>query len=539
MVIKARSYLNSRDIVFIFVLVSFAFMVAYFWPRTWDDSAITLAFSRNLVKYGDIIPSQFSDRVEGYSTFLWMLINALFFWLGLREDQVLNLAKILSTSFVIVNIFLFWQLLKEKIENTGYQVIALFLFVLNARTIAAALDGMETPLYASLVLLSYFLYWRKDKSVRNYAIFSLVSSLLVLIRFEGVLFLIPFGLETICEKPKSFLKEPYLYFWTVVFITYQIWHYSYFGELLTNPMLAKGYWPYRPEFTSIAGFINYYSFPFREFALNYFFIFILLAVYFAQNKRLNQLGLRHREWRLIFWMAIVGVFIMSITGGNWDAANRLAFPALPFIFLVLFHLVDGAPFRSLVLRSKVGTILVLAGLLINALILFQFINNLHATLTVETIRETSRVVTFAQNYLQRKRITFAGADMGGLLLYDGDGKRVIDLGLLCNQEFAKHGYQNFEPYLFQTERPEIIETHARWLKPFLSSDMFTQMYSPVKVLTDEKDVFLFLRRDVLSDVIGRDEVTEAAMEDSLVADSQLQTILLKFDRYWILDLRGS
>jgi hypothetical protein len=75
------------------------------WHYTWDDSAITLAFAHTFVETGDIKPTPLSDRVEGYSTFLWMLFMTIPFRLGLSIDTVFSLAKTLTTLLNLANSF--------------------------------------------------------------------------------------------------------------------------------------------------------------------------------------------------------------------------------------------------------------------------------------------------------------------------------------------------------------------------------------------------------------------------------------------------
>ncbi|MEI7850103.1 MAG: glycosyltransferase family 39 protein, partial [Chloroflexota bacterium] len=173
-----------------------------------------------------------------------MVSNAGFFKLGFNENSVLFVAKATSTLFAITNIILFWQIVRVTIKTYFYQVIAILLYSINSYTIASAVDGMETALYAFLVLISFLLWKKRTSNIGAYIGFVLASSLLILIRHEGALFLIPFGLALLIEKRWKILQDPIIYIWATVFFTYHIWHYLIFGELLTNPMLAKRHWPY-------------------------------------------------------------------------------------------------------------------------------------------------------------------------------------------------------------------------------------------------------------------------------------------------------
>src|SRR5258708_1418353 len=65
----------SRGLV-VLALLAQVFVAWRFWELTWDDSAITLGFSRTFAYTGRIEPTPGSGIVEGYSTTLWMLLMA-------------------------------------------------------------------------------------------------------------------------------------------------------------------------------------------------------------------------------------------------------------------------------------------------------------------------------------------------------------------------------------------------------------------------------------------------------------------------------
>ena len=89
--------------IVIFILALHVIFVGLHWQYTWDDSAITLAFSRTLVATGEIRPTPLSDRVEGYSTFLWMCLMTLPSLLGLDASQLLFSAKLLTVLLNSIN----------------------------------------------------------------------------------------------------------------------------------------------------------------------------------------------------------------------------------------------------------------------------------------------------------------------------------------------------------------------------------------------------------------------------------------------------
>ena len=322
-------------IMVMIVVFIYLWLVIRAWPNTWDDSAITLAFSRNLARLGDIVPTALTPRVEGYSSFLWMMINAAFFRVGYSSEAVLTIAKILSSFFAVANIVMVWKLIQARVITPIYQIGLLCLYAINSYTIASAVDGMETSLYALLVLLSFLIFKKRASTPLNQVLFCLATTLLILIRHEGPLFILPFGLVLLYEKRTKIFLEPCIYFWAAVFFSYHAWHFAFFGEWLTNPMLAKRHWPYRPEFENFSIISTFYLTPFFDFLFRYIGLVILLA---ASNLYIAVYRLQyHASDRnlLLVSISVVSLFIMSITGSNWGAAARLSYPGLPFLFLLL------------------------------------------------------------------------------------------------------------------------------------------------------------------------------------------------------------
>lgn len=524
---------DYKTIVLLTIIV-FSLLLIKFWSTTWDDSAITIGFSRNLIRYGDIIPSQYSDRVEGYSTFLWMVINSIFFWLGFGEGQVLNIAKILSSLFAVINILIFSRIVTEKVKNLFYRLLILALYTINATTIASAAFGMETALYATLVLISFVLYKHRKKNLANYVIFSLIASLLILIRHEGAIFMAPFLVVTLFNNPKGFLKEPFIYYWAALFIAYHLWHFLFFGEFLTNPMMAKGYWPYRPIFSTSFDILNYYLMPFVELAVHYCVVITLSVAYFIRFRNQSaKAETKDTDLSLIACIGVIGLFMLLITGDRWGAAQRLSYPSLPFLLLLSFRAIDRISIKDFFKNSKVALILAVFGLTISAEYIYISFHGMEFNLTVNKMLEGAHIATLTQEFLKRDIITFASPDMGALMLFEGDKKRIIDLGLLCDKRLGKYGYSEIEQYVFQEEKPEIILAHDMWLIPLETSGQFFEMYIPAEVITNESMLYLFIREDLLSGLEQKTYKTNAKVSPDL------DRVLLEFGKYVIIDLQKS
>ena len=525
----------KKHAVFFFTLAIFLGLVLRAWPSTWDDSAITLAFSRNLAQYGDILSTPLNGRVEGYSSFLWMAINALFFKLGLEQNNAVLVAKTLSTIFATLNILLFWKLIVANLRTPLHRATALVLYAINGYTISAAVDGMETPFYALIVLLAYFLYKKHQASKAWYVTFALVGALLVLIRHEGPLFLAPFAIEVLLRRRKDVFKEPFLYFWAFVFLAYHAWHYTFFGELLTNPMLAKRYWPYRPDFQGWMDVAVFYLTPVFDFFFRYITLFISLPIYFFLRRKFNANEASQENWTLIHLISLVAVFVILITGQNWGAASRLSYPGLAFLLLLLFSKIDNP---ELLRKSKILQTGVAFGLLINLVIIFEGVSQTTPdVISLEGVERRASVLAAAKKALDLPTLTIASPDMGGLLLYHADGLKVIDLGLLCDKELAHNGYTHYDKYIFEESKPEMIAVNGFWLNPLRKAPAFARYYAPIMVVTERDQVIFYIRQDMIAKLAERYDLVSMSPDSAPTKDSVGYETVAEFGGYRLLDLR--
>lgn len=517
--------------------VVFILLVARAWGNTWDDSAITLAFARNLAKYGDIVSTPLTGRVEGYSTFLWMFIHAVFFRLGLNTETVLILAKGLATLLALGNLYIFWQLLLRFLHTPLYQAIALSVFVFSVLTVSSATDGMETSLYAFLVLAGFYSYLNRQTSRAAKIAFLVTTSLTILVRHEGPLFLLPYVALALLENPKTFFRQPHFYVWGLVFLLYHSWHFLTFGEILTNPMLAKRHWPYTPATTDPLVWLVFRLYPLIDLVQTYRFpvIFAITFILFKKVRGENPEPRQRQDITLVNLFALTSLLVALLVGANFMAAPRLSYPGHAFLLLTLFSMFDDL---ALIQRSRfLQGALVLALIAQLATTLPALSASLPREISLEGVEELAATVSAVQAASRAGKITYAGSDMGGLLLYHGEDKRVIDLGLLCDRELAKNGYTHYESYIFEQEKPEIIEAHAMWLEPLLKSPHFFKLYQPVLVKTPRREQVLYLRNDFIEQLRQQHPLDRVSTNID-TPQSVTEQALKQFGFYLLLDLRG-
>jgi hypothetical protein len=506
-------------------LIGLLVLVSALWRHTWDDSAITLAFARNLVRYGDIIASQYGDRVEGSSSMLWMLIHAFWFTRGFSPDSVLVAAKLLSTALVIVNMLLCVQLAQRSLSNRSTRTIAVCGYMLSSTTIFAAVDGMETALYATLVLSMALIAEQRPTRRLHSIAFAILGALLVVIRHEGVLFLIPFAIAAFRVNWRAALRDPQWYVLAGAALCYHGWHYWYFGDLLTNPMHAKHYWPYGLSTTSLLERVQYHLYPLLEAGFIHLPLIVFISIVaipgtFVEEARRVQ----SQQSDLATYLAATGLAIYILIGNNFGAAHRLAYPALPFLIIVLLRTIDSVVNTRQPIRQWIALMFTAVFTIINLSNVYSM--RIQSSVNVDVVKRTGQTVTRIQGLLGKAHLTYLGPDMGGLLLYYGDGKRVLDLGLLCDPVLARKGYAVLDAYV-RTEQPDIIETHAPWTYRIEEIGIIFEAYTPMRLST-RPDMSFLVRNDLIADIGRRAEIRHIPTSNATQAAEIDQRFMSRF-----------
>jgi len=151
------------------------------------DSYVHFKYARNLVDYRELsFTPGLSNEGIGSSSILWVIILAVFQWLGVSPVIA---TKILGISFLSASGILFFELClkmhpdltepRKYLLSSTFSLVAVF----SGSLIWLALSGMETILFLTLGLLSLWLHSREFWILTGVSL-----GLLALTRIEGVLF---------------------------------------------------------------------------------------------------------------------------------------------------------------------------------------------------------------------------------------------------------------------------------------------------------------------------------------------------------------
>jgi hypothetical protein len=280
-----------------------------------DDAFITFRYARNLAAgFGPVFNA--GERVEGYTSFGWMIIFALIHYLGIEP---VTISRALGLFLGAATLVICFRFMSRRRANASLVIscIPLIFLALNSGFALWARGGMETLLFAFLV--SWAAFSTLDKKMAR-ALTGSLYALAFLVRPEGLLF---FALALLYILYESRSTREAIKFAAPIFlilVPYQIWRMSFYGALLPNTFYAKT--TNGPELIS-AGF-DYLCRAFTSFRLGLFLLPFLASFIEAPSRRISAFFL---------WLALPYCAYVIYAGGDWMPMFRFVIPLLPMYYV--------------------------------------------------------------------------------------------------------------------------------------------------------------------------------------------------------------
>ncbi len=303
----------------------------YFYLRPWmlDDAFISFRYAENFAHGSGLVYNP-GDNVEGYTSFLWVIILGMGKFLG--ADPV-NLSKILGFLFSAGTpaLLLFFP---RKGRNLAFQSIIAVLMLSTCGSFTAwATSGMETSMFIFLVTLAFLLYEDILQAPKDnkFIYLGLLAGVLTLTRPEGAIFFLcmlllinVFKLTTVrrfAVRESVRLMVPFLLI-TGSHLAFRLWYYH---DFLPNTFFDK----------VGRGFLQI------KRGLAYFRTFIRsAALILAPNIFLIAMLLKKDEDRkyffyysLLFSVSVYSLYVIYV-GGDVMPAYRFFVPVLPLLALL-------------------------------------------------------------------------------------------------------------------------------------------------------------------------------------------------------------
>jgi len=413
---------------------------------TIDDAYITFRYSKNLAggfgpTYNPGLPP-----VEGYTTFLWMLLMMLPHFVGVNVATFSKIAGILLIcgTFALISLITFQLTRQFPLKaRLFFGVFAAFLLAMLPIASIHAIAGMETTLFIFLIALMVYLVMAGMLDSSRLLFWSpLVGLLIGLTRPEGnaiALLLLTcawFFSDRIQRKRLIWMS---LLLYILPGAIYFLWRYLYYDLLLPLPFYMKVLHGGGLGGLNEVGTYLLYLLPSLS-------VLLLAAIVRPRKEYLALLV-------PVVFLLVFYLFPVHAMGFNW----RFIYPATPFISMLVaiggitvYDLLRGA-----IQSSKPWEIVMLAGLF---LISLGYQGNLDATIRNQNfygdgISTYKAFGMLLNEYNNQHEMTVAIGDAGTVPYYSD--WQVIDLFGLNSREVAFQSADVFT-LVFEVQPADLI-----------------------------------------------------------------------------------
>jgi len=443
-------------------------------PFRVDDAYITFSFSKNLATgHGPIYSN--GVHVEGYSNFLWMVLNALPLAFAPDLDPFLS-ARLLTLPFTALLLLATYKLARVRV-SPWWGFVTVLLLCLHTDIVWAFLSGLETLPYTALVTAAFACQVAPRLSLRRKLALPVMTAA-ALMRIDGFLplgFLLAWELwETWLDRrrrPQSYLRRTLP--WVTVWGLWFVWRWWYYGLPLPSTYYAKALFPIlHPD----AGW-GYVQEKLKTTGVLVVMPFIALLAFRAARP----------VWMLLLFAAGHVAYVIRV-GGDWMPFERFLLPIVPIFFVLSVWGVADLATRARA-RRRFRRVLQVAAVLVGLVALTSVAvrNNVpwgkpddkkreHAFLAVENDAHVKRLQQAAELLdlvvAPGKRLV---TDYAGAMAYFTHAY-VIDMWGLCNATISTRGnslgiqpmygrtchacYAELHPDYFHTEMPWLRERDA-------------------------------------------------------------------------------
>lgn len=479
-------------------IVVFIAHASYFWRIVGnvaiDDAYISFRYAENL-SHGEGLVFNRGERIEGYSNFLWVLVLAPV--TRLTSDLTAP-ARILGLVLGIATLGLAAAAVRRvlRLDGAGWVAAAVLVPAMSGYFAAWCISGMESALYALLLLAAWVRYAvESERNDDRHIGSALLFAALALTRTEGVLLALVavafHGVRLACERPRRPTGRALVFPGLVVgvIVLFAIWRFSYYGPyLLPNSVQAK-----------IGGGVHQLlrgsAYTAHNFLVPYAPLLLCLL-------------LLRKRWRdtastlgVLLAVAYLGVF--AAAGGDWSLGRFFA-PLLPLLSVLFVGALARLGARFWRDRRGQASLALLMAVFLAAS--FHITTNLrkaprwrtyaaadHERVAIgrwlaQTAPPDTRVATFALGQLAYYSKLYTH-DMLGLT-----DRHIASLEM-PNLGHGVPGHEKYDPaYTLETIRPDII-IGASLIPVMTRTKIYMTEYQPLRHFWKQHDVVL--RRDFL------------------------------------------
>lgn len=477
-----------------------------------DDAFISFRYARNLVE-GHGLVFNTSERVEGYSNPLWVLLMAGGMKCGI--DPV-ALARMLGTACAVLTLLVTTVFARRLMHSSILAAAVALILACSTALCASSVNGLETALYMLLMTCGI-----ACAATDRLASASVLLGLAAMTRPEGaVVLVVCAGLFMLVRRPKvnSLTVRHLVLPGGIILVAMLAFRLAYYGHLQANSVVAKG------AMLTMLGRTptrHWLEIIFNSQGLSYVGGFLLYTFGLVACFALVPLLRRHVErWAslLLFATVVVSMIVAVYNFGDWMTAYRLLTPYLPILTILV---VWGMSLTLKAVPQRLGPglkyclALTMVCVVINSA-LRQFQRHPPEPFTNPDIELAATLSASRQPKL------LAATDVLGRLGYYAANVPIIDMGGLTDAYIARHGKPS-PPYgksdfdYVLSRRPHFIMNNVRsaWARR-INQTAFVDQYwwmdyppwsSPVDHASQPR--FVFVQRGSVLEAELRDKYPEA------------------------------
>jgi arabinofuranosyltransferase len=311
-------------------VIAASMLLAFLNAFVQDDAFITFRYSQNWwLGHGPVWNP--GEAVEGYTSFLWMLLMILAFPLGL---DIVHFSFFVGLCCALGSLGVTYALARRVLGSRPWAITCVALLGSNYSFSAYATGGLETPLQTLLITACVYLALVCSDSDRRgparWLGLSVVSGLAVLTRPDAALpvaivwlYLTPIALDdAIPWRQRAQVAIQWIAPAALLLIPWLIWKWSFYGDLLPNTFYAKAtdfsvqVWGIGLEFL-------------YQFCRSYLLWPSLLVLLYAGRKLVS-----NREVRLLLVVAVLWLAYLVSIGGDFMEFRHIV-SILPLLMVLI------------------------------------------------------------------------------------------------------------------------------------------------------------------------------------------------------------
>ena len=301
----------------------------YLYTTILDDSFIFFRYAENVFNGFGFVWNIGEQPVEGYSSFFYLVLLIIAKSLTLNLELFAIVLGTVTSALTLFYSYLIYELLFSNNNKTHTaNIVTVIILTLSPACSYWSGAGMETSLYSMFIVLTFYYFLKLPENSKSSLLKGILFGILCVIRFEAVLFFVIATYYQLKAENSYFkiklTKSSFLLIlgFTIIFGTYFIWRWSYFGYFLPNTFYAKT----GGGLQQIAGGFLYVIKALRLF-YGFAWIPILLVSVFFRKEMIK------KQSAFLLFVGIASLLTTVLVGGDHFHLGRFVLAILPFLFV--------------------------------------------------------------------------------------------------------------------------------------------------------------------------------------------------------------